>query len=261
MQVACANVLLILSLFFLPKKVSLTASKVSVFGVFLVHIFPHSASIRRDTEYLLKSFCKKLDSYLPNVLSFSLIHLMSMNKSKLMKTADLLDGSLNEHCCHDTFSQGFLAALDVIESKIYKPPPVNHKRKPPSNICKIFFDNKATEFINLPNILHEPVARSSIPSNIKNCDVPTVAYNLENPIYSRIFHFNTFMLNLDFDRFMLDSTILSCNYVGSEFRKHILTSNLKNMRKNKLRKLFIKGPKYRENKTISFEKARLDFIA
>lgn len=59
--------------------------------------------------------------------------------------------------------------------------------------------------------------RSSIPSNINNCDLPTGAYNLDNPIKSRIFNLDTFVPKLDFDRFMLDNTILLCNYVGSEF--------------------------------------------
>ena len=69
---------------------------------------------------------------------------MSMNKSKLNKTADLLNETLNEHCYHDAFSHLFWAALDVIESKINKQPLAKHKHKPASYTCKIFFDNKAT---------------------------------------------------------------------------------------------------------------------
>ena len=47
----------------------------------------------------------------------------------------------------------FLAALDMIESKIYKPPPVKGKLKPPPNMWQISFDNKAIEVINLRSIL------------------------------------------------------------------------------------------------------------
>ena len=61
-----------------------------------------------------------MDSDLPNVLDFPRIHLMSMSKSKLKKTANLFNGTLNEHCHHDRFSPSFSAAVDVIESKIYK---------------------------------------------------------------------------------------------------------------------------------------------
>ena len=53
------------------------------------------------TEYFFKLFCKNLGSDLPNVFNFSHIHLMSMNKSKLMKSADLLNENLNEHCFHE----------------------------------------------------------------------------------------------------------------------------------------------------------------
>ena len=110
------------------------------------------------------------------------------------------------------------------------------------------------EFITLPSMHHDPVVRSSIPRYINNFDVATVVYNREKPIHPRIFHFNTFVSSLDVDRFLRDNTILSCNSGGSEFidqrHKHILTGILKNIR-DKLRKLFTKGPKHRDNKTIS----------
>ena len=89
-------------------------------------------------------------------------------------------------------------------------------------------DNKAIEFINFSSKLHDPVFCSSTPSNTNGFDVPTVVYNLEGPIHSRIFNLNTFVSNLDVDRFPQDSTPLPCNYEGSEFidqhHKHILTA-------------------------------------
>ena len=111
----------------------------------------------------MKLLCKKLESDLPNVLNLSLVHLMPMHKSILKKTADLLNEALNEHCHHDEFSQWFSAILDVIESKVYKPPPVKSKHKSPSNLCKIFFDNKVIEFINSEIMLHDPVFRFNVP--------------------------------------------------------------------------------------------------
>ena len=47
-----------------------------------------------------------LDCDLPIVLNFSCIILMSL-KSKLKKTADLLNETLNEHCHQNSFLQGF----------------------------------------------------------------------------------------------------------------------------------------------------------
>ena len=129
-------------------------------------------------------------------------------------------------------------------------------------------NSKAIEFINFPSILHDPVGRSSFPSNINNFDnfnVPTVFNTLGKPIHSRIFHFNKFVSNLDIDRFLQDNNILPCNYEGCEFidqhHKHILNDNLKIIKNNKLRRLLTKGPEHRESKTTSFEKAKFDIIA
>ena len=47
-----------------------------------------------------------LDCDLPDVLNFCCIHLMSM-KSKLKKTADLLNEIFNKHCHHNSFLKGF----------------------------------------------------------------------------------------------------------------------------------------------------------
>ena len=32
--------------------------------------------------------------------------------------------------------------IDALESKLYREPPVKHKKKPPANICKVYFSNK-----------------------------------------------------------------------------------------------------------------------
>ena len=135
---------------------------------------------------------------------------------------------MNFICRQDRFFKWLLAAPDEIESKIYKSRPVIHKHKPLSNLCKVFFDNKAIEFINfLPSILHDPAVRSSLPSNINNFDVRTVVFSLEKSIHNRIFNFNTFVSNLDADRGLQENVILPCDYDGSEFidqhHKHLLT--------------------------------------
>ena len=105
----------------------------------------HRRVTRRNRDQALNVItpdCKQMDKDLPNVLNFFRNDLISMNKSKLKKNADLLNETLNEHCHHGIFTQWFLPARDVAESKIYKPPPVKCKRKPPSNICKIFLATK-----------------------------------------------------------------------------------------------------------------------
>ena len=90
----------------------------------------------------MKLLDKNLYSDLPNVLNFSCINFMSMNKSVLKETANIFNRTFNKYCYYDRFSKWFLMALDVIESEIYKPLPVQHKCKPPFNTCKIVLITK-----------------------------------------------------------------------------------------------------------------------
>ena len=53
------------------------------------------------------------------------------------------------------FSIYYHQAIDLIESKIYKPLTSKSKKKPPKNVCSIFFENKRAEFINIARILRE----------------------------------------------------------------------------------------------------------
>jgi len=151
-----------------------------------------------------------------------------------------------------------MAALDIIESKLFKVPVSKTKRKPPSNMCKIHFVNKGIEMVNLPRILNNKTVTSAIPNT--KFETPTVVYNLDQPIESKIFNFNNFVNTLDLNAFVNDNTILPCNCANSPFidnhHKHILTGNLNIIENSKLRKLFSKGPKYREKKTILWEKTR-----
>ena len=80
------------------------------------------------------------------------------------------------------------------------------------------------------------------------------------PKYLILFNFNKFLSNLDVKDFLQDNTILLCDWVGSGIadkdHRHIVTGDLQNVGNNKLRKLFIKGPKYKETNSISQGKAK-----
>lgn len=43
---------------------------------------------------------------------------------------------------------------DAVESKLYGEPVIRHKKKPPGNVCKVYFSNKAMELINLLKTLY-----------------------------------------------------------------------------------------------------------
>ena len=68
-------------------------------------------------------------------------------------------------------------ALDIIDSKIFKPPISKAKRKAATNISKISFPNKGVELINIPRIFHDPLAKPCLPIDTK-FDGPTAVYSL-----------------------------------------------------------------------------------
>ena len=217
----------------------------------------HKNKIVTNPNTFVKKFTSYLKHDLSNVINFARVSLLAMNKTNLKKTAVLLNELINKG--NNVKLQWTLAALDIIESKIYKPPINKPKRKPPSNICKIHFDNKGIEYINVSRIFHEQSVKSALPNHI-NFDTPTVVYNLESPIYSKIFNFNKFVSQLDINEFLKDNSILPCNCAGSRFKdphhQHILTGNLDIVENKKLKNLFHKGPKFRENKPVDWDKAR-----
>ena len=85
-------------------------------------------------------------------------------------------------------------------------------------------------------------------------------YKLTPPTSTKFFNFNMFVNNLDLDLFLTNPDSLSCKCNNSPFvdryRKHIMTGDLGIIRNNVLRKLFIKGPKYREVRPINLKKSQ-----
>ena len=158
------------------------------------------------------------------------------------------------------FKQYFRQALDFIESKLYRPLPPKVKKKPPENLCSIFFENKGVELINIPRILNQPDIISALPSTSVKFPIPSVTYKLAPPLSTKIFNFNQFVNNLNIDEFLHDPSSLPCSCGESSFadkhHKHIVTGDLRIIENNTLRKLFTKGPKYRPPQPIDFEKAK-----
>ena len=155
----------------------------------------------------------------------------------------------------------YLAALYIIETKIYKPKPAVPKKQVPTSIVPVHFDNKAIDYINLSRILRNKDIVKTLPSCLKETDTKLmVVFNLSQPIRSKLFNYKTFVNDLDVASFLQDETIYPCECHLSKFRNidhgHVLTGNLQIVEYNKLRKLISKGPKYREPVAPNFEKAR-----
>ena len=202
----------------------------------------------------------QLDNNLPNAMNNLRISLSSMKKSTLKILFDRLNDHIASQSEHFFYEQWYLATLDFIESKLFKPIPDKPKRKKPENVCQIYFHNKALDLINLPDILSKTELKGTIPLDARDFPMPTVVYNLPPSIRSKIFNFNKFVEELDINNFLLDNKTIPCNCANSKYKDerlgHVLTGDLSIVENNNLRKLLTKGPKHREPKSINFDKAR-----
>ena len=99
-------------------------------------------------------------------------------------------------------------------------------------------------YINIARILRDPDIVKSLPSSSVKFPIPMVTYKLTPPI-SMFFNLNKFVNNLDLDLFLTNPDSLPCKCNNSPFvdryHKHIVTGNLRIIKNNDLRKLFIKG--------------------
>ena len=192
--------------------------------------------------------------------NFIRISLASMRKQHLKTVHQLVTDLLSSESPMRSYKQYFLQCIDIIECKIYRPIPPKSKRKSPENVCSIFFDNKGVEFINLARILRNPDIVSSIPKTPKKFSTPMVTYTLDLPTSCKIFNFNKFVNSLNIDEFLTNPNNLPCECGNSQFtdkhHKHIVTGDLRIIENNSLRKIFTKGPKFRQNKEIDLNKTR-----
>ena len=114
--------------------------------------------------------------------------------------------------------------------------------------------------INIARILLDSDIVRSLPSSSVKFPIPMVIYKLTSPISTKFFTFKKFVSNLDLDLFLTnpDSLLCKCNNspFANRYHKYIVTGHLRIIRNNGLRKLFIKGPKHREVRSINLEKAK-----
>ena len=74
----------------------------------------------------------------------------------------------------DAHSVWFKMILDIIETKLYKPPiPKTAKRVPKYRIIIPFVD-KALDFINLPQIIRSKHSKENMPPMASDADIPDI---------------------------------------------------------------------------------------
>ena len=137
-----------------------------------------------------------LNTSIKDTPNFIRISISSMKKSHLQITHELLSTKLCDSPPDSIFSIYYHQAIDLIESKIYKPLALNLKNKPPKNVCSIFCENKGVEFINIAPILRDQDIVKSIPSLSVKFPTPMITYKLPPPISIKFFNFNKFVNNL-----------------------------------------------------------------
>ena len=218
-------------------------------------------STHLDVETFLNNVDNLLKTYLPECMNYIRITISSLPKNIVKEIRELINDTIliQEDL---EFSQWYLAAIDAIESKLYTVPSKKSKKSAPLHTLKLEFVNKAMEIINIPNILHSPTLSTSFPklSNINSTyEVPTVVFKLVDAVHTKIFNHNKFVKSLDLNTFAQDETIIPCNCTNSPFadshHNHIITGDLSFVDNKKLRKLFSRGPNYREPKNPDFKEA------
>ena len=226
---------------------------------------PINPSVLFNADNFHENLKIMLADNLPNAMNHIRIQLTSMKKSSLRKLHTLLNDEVSSKADNFVFAQWYNAAIDIIESKLYKPLPPKKRRPPPENTCSVFFHNKAIELINLSHIFHDPDVIQAHPSIADKFPVPSVIYSLTPPIAGKIFNFNKFVAELDLNAFCNNMDIIPCSCENSRFKHkdlgHVLTGDLSIVEDNTLRKILSKGPKYREPKPLNFTKAKDHIIA
>ena len=143
----------------------------------------------------------------------------------------------------------------MTDSKLYRPK-TSKKKPPPKNICIINFQNKAVEYIKFSKILNKPDIIAQQPRELQNKENrPAITDKLTNTIRNKISNYKgTFNATYVVDEisFTLNTDPCECEHFPfiDPHHKHITTGDLRIVGKFKLRKLLIKGPKYREPATI-----------
>jgi hypothetical protein len=149
--------------------------------------------------------------------------------------------------------------LDIIDTKIYKPLPAKDKKPPSKFKLRIQFVNKGLDFIKIRKIIKSDEVTSLLPTGLPDDDkVPSVLHKLEPTIRNKIFNYRQTVNDIDFSGLnTLGTDSEECDCKNSSFldahHNHIVTGDLRIIKNTLLRKLFAKGPNFREPKPINLE--------
>jgi len=189
----------------------------------------------------------------------------SFSKKKLKQLYNKINEYVND--LHDNFPfiQWYFALLDHIESKFYKNEPSNKKKDLPKHKITVHFEHKGIEMINLSKIINSELVCSKLTNYIARKENFMVTYSLRRPIRSKLINHKSFVENLNVNAIIENENSLPCYCESTRFKDehhdHIIKSYCRIVNNNKLRKLIIKGPKYRQPTRISWDEAKESIVA
>ena len=201
-----------------------------------------------------------LDLSIKTSMNFTRMLLNKTKKNILKRIASKIINKESPCQISDENEQFHQFILDIIDTKLYKPQ-VKVEKKPPENVLSIYFHNKGLEDIRLPRILHNPKVKELLPENLRCKEkIPVVVFKLSPTIRHKILNYKEVVNSINISRSDISSVEnMSCECAESEFcdphHRHIITGDLSIIKNNKLRKLFSKGPNYRERTTTNYSKA------
>ena len=145
---------------------------------------------------------------------------------------------------------------DIAHIRLFKPVRTDGESDPKGrHFLKVEFANKGIDAINIANILHNKSVQANIPPYFRYTSSPLISYRYTKPIASKLFNYKKTLqqLNLD-DLRTTPPAACSCSsspYIYSPVG-HVITGDLRIIPNEKLRKLFMKGPNYRETPSINW---------
>ena len=144
---------------------------------------------------------------------------------------------------------------DLLSRKLQPPHLETTDSKEKKMFMTLLFHNKGMDLINLPRILNNKTVTSKIPNYFQNTNSPSLCYKYTNTIAAKKFNHKQMCLSFEQSK-GLDSFICECdmnpNFIHPNVG-HIVTGNLDIVKNQQLRKLLIRGPKFREQNHINWK--------
>ena len=218
-----------------------------------------------------EDFFTTFDSFFPSDIknSFNNIRIiLNSCKKKLLKEIAYNILERENFVYIESREQWYHYILDVIETRLWKNVTPPEKTSYRQNPCIIHFVNKGLNKLGLSKIFRSEDVVNSLPTDLQGeKDIPFPSYKLDAPIRSKILNYkdavNSLKIDIDEDVSVVHN-LPSCDCSSSSFcdphHQHIVTGDLRIIENAKLKRLFSKGPNFREAKQINLKKCRESII-